>query len=787
MVLFSLLACSDPSPAPCQDGCLSFDGQALRLTFQGEERWALLPTELQLGFVEAYQDNLSYDPFWPTPDVRFVAVRRADATVTADTAQLRLDLGPEGQGLLQAQREPDGSWTFDLWPPPERALAVVRVSGKIDPAERLYGLGETFDAVEQRGQVRPLQIEVDPEIESFYNEAHVPIPLLIGTKGWLWFVESRHPMVVDAAAARPDRVTWAVGLGPDGADGLRWRLTAGPAPAELLASYYAWTGWPALPSPWALGVLLWRDENLDQAQVEADIEEIRRLDLPTSGIWIDRPYATGVNTFDFEAARFPDPAGMVARAHAAGLRVGLWHTPYLDPEEAADLHQEALDAGFFPPSAPLPLNNWSEPVDPSNPEAVAWWQAQLESYRQLGIEGYKLDYGEDVIVGASGGRLGWSFADGTDERTMHKRFALLYHQMYAPMLPPDGGFLLCRAGTWGDQAVASLIWPGDLDAGLSRHREVIATEDGPLVSVGGLHAAVMGGLSLGASGYPLFASDTGGYRRSPPDAETFERWFQHTAFTPVMQVGNSASLQPWEAFPGADEGLLDRYRAMAREHLQLFPYLWTELAAVYTRGRSPLLPSGLAHPELTDPPQENYLLGEDLLVAPATDRGQVEVEVELPAGRWVDWFTQEVLEGPGRRTVPAPRDQVRVWLRESGLIPRLEPDVDTLAPASDPDVRSWVNDPGGLVWRVFPGRVANTYTVFDGSGAALTADAGGWSLALSPGTTFAPRAVVEVIGQPAPPQVLVDGEPVEVEPWPNGFRVEVAVPATLAWGDAGGP
>lgn len=65
------------------------------------------------------------------------------------------------------------------------------------------------------------------------------------------------------------------------------------------------TGYPRLPARWALGPLVWRNKN--QAQVESDLMKIRDLDLPTTGYWIDRPYATEVNTFDFNSARFRRP------------------------------------------------------------------------------------------------------------------------------------------------------------------------------------------------------------------------------------------------------------------------------------------------------------------------------------------------------------------------------------------------------------------------------------------------------------------------------------------------
>jgi hypothetical protein len=202
-------------------------------------------------------------------------------------------------------------------------------------------------------------------------------------------------------------------------------------------------------------------------------------------VWIDRPYATAVNTFDFNPATYSDPGAMVAEVNGLGLRLALWHTPYLEPEGAAALHAEAQAAGYFPPNVPIIFNGWSEPIDFTNPAAVTWWQGLLGAYSALGVEGYKLDYGEDVILGLNGNRLGWLFADGSDERTMHKGYMRGYHSTYAATLPEDGGFLLCRAGTWGDQVNVNVIWPGDLDADMAYHRE--PREDGSL-SVGGLPA-----------------------------------------------------------------------------------------------------------------------------------------------------------------------------------------------------------------------------------------------------------------------------------------------------------
>src|SRR5205823_2376234 len=158
--------------------------------------------------------------------------------------------------------------------------------------------------------------------------------------------------------------------------------------------------------------------NRDQAQVLDDIQTIRALDLATSGIWLDRPYATAVNSFDFDAAKFSDPPSMIAAAHDSGLRVALWSTPYLEPA-APPFRDQAVSAGFFPPSPGILLNRWSAPIDFTNPAAYAFWQGLIHRYTDAGIEGFKLDYAEDVAPSVMDHRAAWRFSDGTDERTMH--------------------------------------------------------------------------------------------------------------------------------------------------------------------------------------------------------------------------------------------------------------------------------------------------------------------------------------------------------------------------------
>ncbi len=701
---------------------------------------------LQLGLITPPDDDtLSYNPVFAS-DIGTKWVSPIAASRHNDVVFLEY---PDGLlATLSITAVGDDRWDMS-WAPTvvSDEIAFFRIQAFGDSDEGFYGLGEYFDSPHHRGKIRDLHLEPSGETESGYNEAHVPIPLVIGTTGWGLFIADDHAMRFEVATEADDLVQATVGAGLQ-SEGLKWHVYTAESAIDITRRYYDTTGYPALPAPWAVGPIFWRDETLGQAEVESDIDAMRDLDIAVSALWIDRPYASAVNSFDFHPDDYSDPQAMIDYAHDKGLRMGLWHTPYAD-EEATEIHDEAVAGGFFPPLTPeviLAVVNWGPLIDFTNPDASAWWTDHVRTYTDMGIEGFKLDFAEDVVPGVFQFRIAWEFFDGSDERTMHHQYQRLYHQAYREALGPGAGFLLCRTGAWGDQAVGSIIWPGDIDGTLSVHGE----DMGDYLSVGGLPAAVVASLSLGPSGYPFFGSDTGGYRHTPPDKETFTRWFQHTSLSTVMQIGMSSSDVAWEPVRDWDDEMLGWYRDYSRLHLRLFPYTWTYAHRIAEDGRPIQRPLGLAHPELGEDFLYDYLYGEDLLVAPVVRAGDTTRRVVLPEGRWFDWFDEEVLEA-GEQTVAAPLGKLPLFLREGGIVPMLRPTIDTLAPVADPAaIDSFDADPGRLYVRVFPGGSAGSFTLYDGTILTQQLADGQATLGYTGGDVFTQGVEFEVVGLGGP-------------------------------------
>jgi alpha-glucosidase (family GH31 glycosyl hydrolase) len=302
--------------------------------------------------------------------------------------------------------------------------------------------------------------------------------------------------------------------------------------------------------------------------------------------------------------------------------------------------------------------------------------------------------------------------DGTSGLQSHNRYPLLYAQagwQQASAIRPDGDFaLLLRSAARGAQRFQSAQWNGD----------AVMRWDAP----DGLRSMVPAGLSFGLSGFPYWHAEVAGYVQADlsPDQERelWLRWLQLATWTAMLRdhLGDypRGGTEVW-----SDEGTLNAFRQAAHVHSSLVPYLHG-LALDATQTGLPLMRFlALEVPE--DPrawqDEQSYFLGPSFLVAPVVEPGATSRTVYLPPGEWVDYWRGTIYDGGQEVTVPAPLDgnATPVFARAGALIP-LAPEYDSLAPASDPTVRTYNGD---LIVRIMPTRsgspVASTFTLADGT------------------------------------------------------------------------
>jgi len=139
----------------------------------------------------------------------------------------------------------------------------------------------------------------------------------------------------------------------------------------------------------------------------------------------------------------------------------------------------------------------------------------------------------------------------------------------------------------------------------------------------------------------------------------------HSEFNHHRRPSNDRT--PWNiAERTGDPRVLATFRRYARLRERLLPYL-TEQVRRSARSGKPLMRALCFDwpndPEVWHHPME-YALGDGMLVAPVTEPGATSLVVYLPAGRWMDAWTGDRLEGPQLVSRDVPIDVIPVFIRE---------------------------------------------------------------------------------------------------------------------------
>jgi alpha-D-xyloside xylohydrolase len=673
------------------------------------------------GATVAASNGAAFGVFYDTVNPDNFHDPRAPGTAWVDAPTSTIAIDSPAPGVLHLALGPQGA-----------KAALVSFALAIDGGAYL-GLGERFDHVDAKGLVVPMFLAIGDNAESGTNDAHAPVSFFVDSSGYGVFVRSRQAGAFDVGADDPSNVR--ASFEGNQLDVYLYAPQSGD-PLDVVRAYTMQSGAPRVPPLWAFAPMHWRNEWTDTATLFGDLDEYRTRHIPASTVWIDNPWETSYNDATLDPARFGDVAALMSGIAARGFKTIAWSTPYLEKpaappnDPAQDLYVTAASKGYFVMGGSEPfgalgccVSTGLGMIDFTSPDATAFWAGVQSRATLAGFSGFKLDYGEDLVTDFLGGRLGVTLSDGETERTS-RRYPLLYDDAYRKALEAahTDGFLIGRGSSFGGQSHVDAIWPGDLDSDLTTRT---ATR------VGGLPAAIVAAQSLAESGFPSFGSDTGGFRNDTPTRETLLRWAEHTAFSVIMQLGGGGdSHDPWMY----DEEAATIYGTLARAHMQLVPYLRGLVAKAHADG-SPSIRSlplefpgdaaGFAHAD------DEYLLGDAILVAPVTTAGATSRVVHVPPGDWSHWFTGAISRGPAEVTVDAPLGAPPVFVRAGAIVPLFPDGIDTLVASTAPGVVSLEGHEAEVEARVFA-TTSGDATWLDGASLTYTASSSALGVTWSP-------------------------------------------------------
>ncbi|WMJ90100.1 glycoside hydrolase family 31 protein [Anaerocolumna sp. MB42-C2] len=349
---------------------------------------------------------------------------------------------------------------------------------------------------------------------------------------------------------------------------------------------------------------------------------------------IDDNWQEDYGVWRFHPGRFPEPDVMIDKLHKMGFKVMLWVCNFISADSLTS--RIAHNHGYLvknmdgDPAIAKWWNGYSTMLDITNEEAVNWFKEQLNVLMQKqGVDGFKFDAGDldqfrdDFICS--------KVTDGLKYSEKWAQIGLTYSLNEYRACWKMGGKPLAQR---------------------------LSDKNHSWEVKGGLGSLISNGLAQGLLGYAFTCPDMigGGEYKDFLDIENIDqklivRNAECAALFPMMQF----SIAPWRVL---DEIHLAICVEMAKLH-QKFGGKILELAKEASVSGEPIIrPMEYVFPHKGyEKINDQFMLGDNILVAPVIIKGAVTKNVVFPEGVWVG-DDNSIVNGPCTLLVEAPLERL---------------------------------------------------------------------------------------------------------------------------------
>jgi alpha-glucosidase len=530
--------------------------------------------------------------------------------------------------------------------------------------ELFYGLGEKTKNLKKNGEQWTMWNSDTPAYTEKTDPLYQSIPFFIGIRNhraYGIFFDNTYRSYFNMGASN-NRFYW---FGAEKGE-LDYYFINGPEVKKVISLYTKLTGRMELPPMWSLGYQQSKWSYYPESTVRTLAETFRNKQIPCDVIYLDIHYMNGYRVFTWDKNRFPVPEKMLSDLADSGFKV----ITIVDPGVKADTNgytvaEEGLKGNLF---AKYPDGvvyqgevwpGWAYFPDFTKKETRDWWGEKNADLLKQGTAGIWNDMNEPSAWGQAIPDI-IQFDDngaGANLKKIHNVYALemarATFEGIKSNVPDTRPFILTRAGFSGIQRYAA-VWTGD-NVASETHLKLACT--------------MVQGLSL--SGVSFCGSDVGGFFDSPSQ-RLYTRWMQFGAFTPFFRghtIINTRDQEPW-AFGDEVE---TNVRDIMNLRYELLPFFYNEFYNASQTG-VPIVRSMFLNFQDDDEcysgnAQDQFMIGDNLLVAPVLSEYENFRKLYLPEGKWLNWWNNQVYEGKQWIIVDAPIVNIPLFIREGSVIP----------------------------------------------------------------------------------------------------------------------
>ena len=536
---------------------------------------------------------------------------------------------------------------------------------KTDKSEAFYGFGEQTKSLNKRGDSIGMWNTDHYAYEADAKYIYSSIPFFTGLKSsgaYGIFFDNTHHSMFEMASEADDYYYFYANGGE-----LNYYFINGPKMGDVLNRYTQLTGRYQQPPEWSLG---WEQSHWGYAPGSKIVDVAkgyRDRKIPLDAMNLDIDYMDGWRLFTW-GKNWGDPKQMDAQLENMGVKTIAINDPGVKKEKGYWLSDEGTEKGYWatnPDGSDYSGAVWagsSNFPDFTRTDVRKWWAEQLPKLTDNGVEGIWLDMNEPAVFDGPNhtAPLNVEFDHGTKQHTeVHNIYGfwntVATYDGLKMAKPNDRPFVFSRDMYAGSQRYAAL-WSGDNVSSWDHLKLTL-----PL------------NMNAGLSGVPHVGNDIGGFV-GDTTPELFARWIQSGSFAPFARVHydnqfdpNQQCQEPW-CLGSEVEDIARKYVSL---RYSLLPYTSTAFHNSTLDGRP--VQQALVYQFQNDAKvrdiSDQFMWGNDIMVAPVVEKGATSRKVYLPKGKdWIDWWTGEKLTGGQTVTKQTPLDVMPIYVAAGSVI-----------------------------------------------------------------------------------------------------------------------
>ncbi len=525
------------------------------------------------------------------------------------------------------------------------------------------------------------------------NQMGITMPMVISSKGYGIFFDdfAKSSLALNSESIEYKTTSPYV---------LSYYIIGGNGRVEDVVKRFTWlVGRQDLPPLWTLGYITSKYGYRDQRESEGTVDTLKRAGYPLDGIVFDLYWygkEEDMGRLEWDKDQWPDHRRMLADFKEKGVNVVTISQPYVLRNGRAIDNYRLLDSkGLLCKTDGTDTTQnvviWvgeGGMFDMSNPDTRRWLADRYHSLTEQGVTGWWGDLGEPEKHPLSIRHYNNLTAEQYHNYYGNEWSRIIY-DMFKQYYPDRRLMTMMRAGTAGLQRYSVFPWSTDVSR-----------------SWGGLAPQVTIMLNSGLSGLGYMSHDVGGFAVDPAnkrDGELYIRWLQLGLFSPVLRTHSTYQAEPYNYTEFGDLTL-----RIIRQRYAWLPYNYTLAYENATTGLPLVRPIGLYEPgdgiRRYDKVSDQFLWGNEVMVAPVMTEGATERLIEFPEGEWIDYNDPTVRYNGHTSTVyNAPIDVLPVFVRAGSFIPQARGKMENTGDYN-PDV---------LDINYYPSNENSQYTLFD--------------------------------------------------------------------------